>query len=159
MMSVRELPRGETHLATAPILALRPHLGSAADCIAVIDDVQRREGFRVVAAFEPAHAAAVAYAGFRIQHFTAWGRTLYVDDLSTLPDFRGRGHAQALFDWLVETGRHAGCASFHLDSGPTRHNAHRFYLNNRLALSAYHFGAYLDDMRPSSNVARSTGPA
>jgi len=156
---VRELFRGETDLGAEAFLALRPHLGSAEGCIAVIDDVQRAEGFRVVAAFDPPRAAAVACAGFRIQHFTAWGRTLYVDDLSTLPDFRGRGHAQAVFDWLVKTAREAGCASFHLDSGPTRQDAHRFYLNNRLALSAYHFGARLEDMKASREASPSTGPA
>ena len=156
MSSVRELFVGETDLACEAILALRPQLGSVARCVAVIDEVQRPEGFRVVGAFTDSRSSAVAYAGFRIQHFTAWGRTLYVDDLSTLPDFRGQGYAQALFDWLIEAGRLAQCESFHLDSGPTRQDAHRFYLNRGLGLSAYHFGARLKEMRPS-NVRRSGG--
>lgn len=43
----------------------------------------------------------MAVAGFRVLEFLAWGRALYVDDLSTLPDHRGAGHGRALMDRLA----------------------------------------------------------
>ena len=64
-----------------------------------------------------------------------------MDDLSTLPEARGRGHAGALLDWLVaEAGRH-GCDELHLDSGVQieRRDAHSLYLGNGYAITAHHF--------------------
>jgi GNAT superfamily N-acetyltransferase len=110
-----------------------------------VDDVQRAEGYRLVGAFEEASPHAVAVAGFRVAHSISWGRFLYVDDLSTLPDARRRGHGRQLLDWLVEEGRRLGCEQLHLDSGvgAERADAHRLYLNAGLAITAHHFARSL----------------
>ena len=51
----------------------------------------------------------VAVAGFRVlTHHLAWHDTLYVDDLSTLPEARGRGYGRALLEWCKEEGRRKG---------------------------------------------------
>src|SRR5687767_1980593 len=92
---VRELAEGETALAAAALLALRPHVGDAAAMVARVD-AQRADGYRVVASFEPGEREAAAAAGFRVGENLAWGRHLYVDDLSTLPERRGGGHGAAL---------------------------------------------------------------
>jgi GNAT superfamily N-acetyltransferase len=138
---IRELGPGETHQGAATMAELRTHR-TASELVRRIDELQRPEGYRLVAAFDDEdaeHAAAVA--GFRILHTTAWGRTLYVDDLSTRAASRGRGHAGALLDWLVEEAQRLGCDQLHLDSGvlPERTDAHRLYLNKRLAVTALHF--------------------
>jgi GNAT superfamily N-acetyltransferase len=138
---IRELGPGETHRGAATMAELRTHR-TASELVRRIDELQRPEGYRLVAAFDDddaEHAAAVA--GFRILHTTAWGRTLYVDDLSTRAASRGRGHAGALLDWLVEEAQRLGCDQLHLDSGvlPERTDAHRLYLNKRLAVTALHF--------------------
>jgi len=88
---------------------------------------------------EPAHALAVA--GFRVGHMLAWGRFLYVDDLSTLPQGRRRGYGRQLLDWLGEEAERLGCDQLHLDSGvgPDRIDAHRLYFNAGLAISSFHF--------------------
>ena len=93
--------------------------------------------------FEPGVAAAAAVAGFRTGENLAWGRHLYVDDLSTDPAFRGRGHAAALFAWLVAEAGRQGCGELHLDSGvgAERETAHRFYFNHGLRITSYHFAA------------------
>jgi GNAT superfamily N-acetyltransferase len=85
-------------------------------------------------------------AGFRAGHSLAWGRHLYVDDLSTLPAARRRGHGRALLDWLVEEGRRLGCDQLHLDSGVglDRADAHRLYLNAGLVIASHHFARLLD---------------
>ena len=88
----------------------------------------------------------VAVAGFRVVHNLAWHDTLYVDDLSTLPEARGRGHGRALLEWCKEEGRREKCTQFHLDSGvgPEREDAHRLYFNTGLRISAHHFQAPLE---------------
>jgi GNAT superfamily N-acetyltransferase len=109
--------------------------------------VQRAEGYRLVGAFEEGTPEAVAAAGFRVAHLLAWGRFLYVDDLSTLPSARRHGYGRALLDWLVDEARRLGCEQLHLDSGvgPARADAHRLYLNAGLQITSHHFARLLDD--------------
>src|SRR5258705_3215510 len=99
---IRELATGETHLAYRSMLALRPNIGSESDFVKRIDEVQRREGYRLIARFVDGEEQAIAAAGFRVLHFLAWGDALYCDDLTTLPEHRGHGYAGALLDWMVE---------------------------------------------------------
>ncbi|MDQ3741337.1 MAG: GNAT family N-acetyltransferase [Actinomycetota bacterium] len=141
MPEVRELPAGETSRAARALLELRPHVGDAAALVTRIDEVQRPQGYRVVASFEDGAQDASAAAGFRVVEMLAWGRGLYVDDLSTVPEHRGRGHADALFAWLDEEARRLGCDQLHLDSGvgPERADAHRFYFRHGLRIASYHF--------------------
>jgi GNAT superfamily N-acetyltransferase len=85
-------------------------------------------------------------AGFRVIRNLAWHDTLYVDDLSTLPEARGRGHGRALLEWCKEEGTRQGCTQFHLDSGvgPEREDAHRLYFNTGLRITSFHFAAPLE---------------
>jgi GNAT superfamily N-acetyltransferase len=140
-MTVRELGPGETARAARALLALRPQYGEPAALAERVDDVQRAEGYRVIGSFEDGAEEASGAAGFRVVESLHWGRGLYVDDLVTLPEARGRGHADALFAWLDEEAARLGCDSFHLDSGvgPERADAHRFYFRHRLRITSYHF--------------------
>lgn len=144
-MAIRELGQGETGLAYEAMLELRPHLGTPEAMTRRIDELQRPEGFRLVAAFVDGEGAAAACAGFRVAHNTAWGHHLYVDDLSTRAANRRQGHAGALLDWLFAEARRLGCEQLHLDSGHHRHDAHRVYLNHGLQIGAHHFRA---DLKP-----------
>ena len=76
----------------------------------LVDRVQRPNGYRLLAAFEPDVEHAVAVAGFRLAHSLAWGRYLYVDDLVTLPEARGRGHARGLLRWLAAEAERECCS-------------------------------------------------
>ena len=141
---VREISPGEAALAAAALLELRPHVGDAA-ALAARAEEQRAGGYRIAASFEPGEDEAAAAAGFRIHDNMAWGRHLYVDDLSTRAASRGRGHGAALMEWLIETARAEGCAQVHLDSGvgPERASAHRLYFGARLRITSYHFAREL----------------
>ena len=114
--------------------ALRPHI--VADAFLPKVRRQMAEGFRMVALRD--EGLVVSAAGYRIAEFMAWGRVLYVDDLTTLPASRGKGHGGALVDWLIAHARAAGCDEFHLDSGYMRHDAHRLYLNKGMILASHH---------------------
>ena len=124
--------------------ALRTHYTDEAEFVRRVDQVQRPEGYRIVGAFEGDRCVAVA--GFRVTHHLAWHDTLYVDDLSTLPEARGRGYGRALLEWCKEEGKRRGCTQFHLDSGvgPEREDAHRLYFNTGLRITSYHFQASLE---------------
>ena len=104
----------------------------------------RATGSSAIFEDDPAHALAVA--GFRVGHMLMWGRFLYVDDLSTLPEARRRGYGRQLLDWLGDEAERLGCEQFHLDSGvgPTRTDAHRLYFNTGLEITSFHFARRLD---------------
>ncbi|MGI8609441.1 MAG: GNAT family N-acetyltransferase [Candidatus Dormibacteria bacterium] len=144
-MVIRELGPGEAGLAYAAMLELRPDIGTREEMVRRIDDLQRPEGFRLVASFsEGDDTAAAACAGFRVGHNTAWGHHVYIDDLSTRATARQQGHAGALLDWLFTEARRLGCEQLHLDSGHHRHDAHRVYLAHGMQISAHHFRADLE---------------
>jgi GNAT superfamily N-acetyltransferase len=142
---LREILPPDTALAFPAMQALRPQYENEESFVERVDDVQRTEGYRLVGVFEDETKHAVAVAGFRVGHMLAWGRFLYVDDLSTLPEARRRGHGRRLLEWLTEEAQRLGCDQLHLDSGvgPDRIDAHRLYFNAGLAISSYHFARRL----------------
>jgi GNAT superfamily N-acetyltransferase len=139
MVEIVELGPAETEAAFDAMRALRPGLRTAQEFADRVNSLLRPEGYRLVAAREDGRVVAVA--GFRVGHDLVAGRYLYVDDLSTHTDFRGRGHAGRILDWLLEEARRRDCDIFELDSGtrPERDDAYRLYLNKRLAIRAMHF--------------------
>lgn len=137
-MVARELFAGETMAAADALLCLREAAGPAERLVARIDELQRPEGYRLVASFDEA-GKAVAAGGFRANHNLAWGHFLYVDDLSTLPEARGDGHATALLRWIFDEAVRLRCGQVHLDSGTERHAAHRLYLGVGMHISSHHF--------------------
>ena len=77
--------------------------------------------------------------GFRFLEFLAWGKVLYIDDLSTDAAARKQGYGSKLLEWAILQAKEAGCDQVHLDSGPHRHDAHRLYLNRSFKIIAHHF--------------------
>lgn len=113
---------------------LRPHLTRDR----FVPQVRRQEaqGFQILALRDEGRVKSAA--GFRLAEFMAWGWVLYIDDLTTLPEARGQGFAGLLLDWLAEYARQQGCQAVHLDTGYTRHAAHRVYLSKGFELSSHH---------------------
>lgn len=148
---VTEILPPHTGLTFEAMRVLRPHLDDRDEYVRLVDDVQRPDGYRLAAVlgadegYDGGHGqgtgSAVAVCGFRVQSNLAWGRHLYIDDLSTVAQARGRGAAAALLDWVHEQGRRAGCTVVHLDSGvqAERESAHRLYFGQRYRISSYHF--------------------
>lgn len=130
---------GRTYAAFCVLREGRPVMATAESFTDWVNQRQRPEGYRVVAAFLPGEPDAVAAAGFRVLHQLSKARFLYVDDLVTLPTHRSSGYAGMVFDWLVEEARCQGCEQLHLDSGHQRFDAHRFYLKRGMIMNAHHF--------------------
>lgn len=81
----------------------------------------------------------VTVAVWRLIEDTNVGRRLYVDDLVSDAARRSRGGGKLLLGWLEEKARSLRCGALTLDSGVQRHDAHRFYFREGMAISAYCF--------------------
>jgi GNAT superfamily N-acetyltransferase len=108
-----------------------------AELLAQVLDEGSPQGLRFTALFEGDRCVAVA--GWRVVANSSSIRKLYVDDLATAATDRSQGHGARLLAALTRRGRDLGCRLIELDSGVQRHDAHRFYLGERMAISAHHF--------------------
>ncbi len=127
-----------------PVLfELRPHLIKEK----ILTQVRRmmKEGFMLV--FIEADEKAVAAAGFRFEEMLYRGKSIYVDDLVTLPEYRSKGYGAEIIDWIIDFAKKNNCEQVHLDSGVQRFDAHRFYLNKGFIISSHHFQLNLNKVR------------
>lgn len=138
---VQEICEGHTAQAAVPMLVLRPRWKTSEALVEFIDKRLRRDGYRLVGVFENDANAALSVIGFRESWSTAWGHYLYVDDVSTVANARGRGYADMLMQWVIEEAERLHCEAVHLDSGvgEDRVAAHRLYMRNHLHINAHHF--------------------
>ncbi|MPR34035.1 GNAT family N-acetyltransferase [Salmonirosea aquatica] len=119
------------------VQALRPHLTDAVYPEAVRQTLA--DNRTMVFIEEQGEAAAVAV--FELGYNLFRGRYLYIDDLSTLPEYRGKGYAGQLIDWILDYARQENFDEVHLDSGvnDARTDAHRLYLTKRFKVTSLHF--------------------
>lgn len=122
------------------LLALRPHL-TAEQILALVQEQQAHERFSVAFVDPGDETDAPAVITFRKMTLLVSGKTIYIDDLSTLPAARGNGYASALLDFVIDHARLASFQLVSLDSGhgENRADAHRLYLNKRFRISSHHF--------------------
>lgn len=120
-----------------PVLTqLRPHLTT--ESVRRIYAEGHPQGLRFTAAYD-SEGRCVGVAGWRILALTFCGRKLYIDDLVSDERARSAGIGKALLEALVDRARAAGCAILDLDSAVHRTGAHRFYMRERMHISAFHF--------------------
>jgi GNAT superfamily N-acetyltransferase len=117
------------------LLELRPHLLQT-DLVTMITEMML-EGYQL--AFIEEDGKAVAAIGYRYVQYLYNGKHFYIDDLSTLPAYRGNGYAGALLDFVEAKARENGYLAVTLDSGHQRTAAHRLYLNKGFIIAAHHF--------------------
>jgi GNAT superfamily N-acetyltransferase len=135
-ITIRKLESITTLKAAFKVMAeLRPHLDME-KFLSLVHEM-REEGYRLAGLFDGEGLKAVA--GYRIQTMLVRGRSLYVDDLVTTSEMRGKGYGKLMLDWLMREAKRAGCNEFHLDSGVQRFAAHAFYFGRGLHISGYHF--------------------
>lgn len=141
VVDIREICEGQTARAADAMLVLRPRWQTSEALVEFIDKRLRPDGYRLVGVFEDNSDTALSVIGFRGAWSTAWGHYLYVDDISTVPNARGRGYADMLIQWVIEEAERVNYEAIHLDSGvgEDRAAAHRLYMRNRLLINAHHF--------------------
>jgi ribosomal protein S18 acetylase RimI-like enzyme len=136
-MGFVDLTAGDSRWSEAlPVLQeLRPHL--TFDLLQDVLAAGEPQGLRFTALYEDSRCCAVA--GWRVIANTSAIRKLYIDDLCTTADARSLGLGTRLLAELCRRGVEAGCRSVDLDSGVQRYAAHRFYLRERMNITAHHF--------------------
>jgi GNAT superfamily N-acetyltransferase len=120
---------------TEVILALRPHL-NAKKVLSMYETMQK-EGYHIIYIEED--NKAVAFAGYRSYTMFFSARTIYIDDVCTLPDYRGKGYAGKLLDYIIDKAITGKYNAVSLDSGHHRNKAHKLYLNKEFIIEAHHF--------------------
>lgn len=118
-----------------PIQALRPHLDETTFVQMILEMMQT--GYQLIYIADA--GKPVAIAGFREEHKLVSGKSIYIDDLSTLESHRGKGLGGQLLDFIHALAKRDGKEGVYLDSGHHRHAAHRLYLNKGYAITAHHF--------------------
>lgn len=116
---------------------LRTHL-TEDEYMARLSRQREEEHYQVVGLWDKSGEFR-AVGGFRLATALAHGKFIYVDDLVSDEAARSEGHGTKLLDWISRYGKEHGCTSLHLDSGVQRHDAHRFYLRERMDIVFYHF--------------------
>ncbi|HLY69279.1 MAG TPA: GNAT family N-acetyltransferase [Puia sp.] len=117
------------------LFELRPHLDKNSFLPTVKEMLT--EGYQL--AFIEINNEAVAAIGFRYQQYLYNGKHFYIDDISTMPLYRGKGYAGKLIDHVTAKAKEKGFKSVTLDSGYQRFDAHRLYLNKGFTLHCHHF--------------------
>ncbi len=140
-MTIQTAETGEDILKCWKALKeLRPHLVEA-NFVSMVSKMIS-EGYQL-AFIEGEEGYALSIAGFRYLQFTFNGKHFYIDDLSTLPEARGKGYGSKLIDHVCELARQKGYEYVTLDSGHQRFAAHRLYLNKGFTISSHHFSKKL----------------
>ena len=118
------------------ISALRPNL-TEENYLALIDKMEHQT-YRL-AYIEEENGNVPAIIGFRYMTMLYCGDIIYIDDLSTIPEARGKGYASQLLDFIIDLAQTQKLDGVHLDSGHQRYDAHRLYLNKKFKITTHHF--------------------
>lgn len=119
---------------------LRPHLKDSQDFVNRVSQ-QMNEGYKLFTITkDKQHVAGV---GFRLFNMLAWGKVLYIDDLITINNVRRHGYGKSLLEYVINVAKEAECNAVHLDTGFTRHDAHKLYLKMGFQLHCHHLALML----------------
>lgn len=143
---LREILPDETASAFAALSVLRPKLQDINSFVEQVNQIQRKQGYRLFGIFEDGMNNAVAVCGFREEMNLVSGRHMHIDDLVTLPQYRKNGYGTRLLSEIQNIARQEGISQIHIDSnvGGERTTAHRIYFQHGFEIGAYHFVCQLD---------------
>lgn len=139
-ITIRTVSAGETAQAAAALCELWPKY-SQAEVVTQVDELLRPNGYHLIGLWADDSPIAVCALGYRIQYSLWLGKSLYVVDIATLPEWRGKGFAAKLMAWVEAEAKRLGCSAVHLDSGVgvDRAAAHRLYMQRRYQIACHHF--------------------
>ena len=122
------------------ILELRPHLIKE-EFVSLIKKLQQDKLTMIFIGEEGnAVAAACFVEGVKLHR----GKFIYIDDLSTMPAYRGKGLGTTLLDWIFGYAKKNNFEQVHLDSGVQRFDAHRLYLKYGFNITSHHFAKVIN---------------
>lgn len=118
------------------ISALRPNL--IQERYLELIESMKIQGYQLLF-IEEENGEVPAILGFRYLTMLYCGNIIYIDDLSTLPEARGKGYGNTLLDFVINLAHENHLDGVHLDSGHQRFDAHRLYLNKKFNITSHHF--------------------
>ncbi len=117
------------------IFELRPHLNKEE----FLNKTKQILSENVMMVFIEEKNMAVAAGVFRVNYFYHRGKNIYIDDLTTLPEYRSKGYGKEILDWIKQYAIDNQVENIHLDSGVHRSSAHKLYFNYGFKITGYHF--------------------
>ncbi|CAL8112387.1 unnamed protein product [Orchesella dallaii] len=143
---IREALTDPEILSCYPVIKeLRPHITSPTELLTRVKLQQQNDRFHLMYIADttpdsPDTPITVSILGYRINNKLFYGKELYVDDLCTYSlGAKKKGYGGALLDWAIAKGKEEKCDVVTLDSGYTRSDAHRLYLNKKFTMKCHHF--------------------
>ena len=122
------------------MFVLRPHLVKE-KFVPTVKEMMT-EGYQL--AYIEENGKAAAAIGFRYIQYLFNGKHFYIDDLSTLPESRGKGYGGKLLDYVIELAKERGYKYVTLDSGYARTDSASFILiKGYVYWHAHHFSKSL----------------
>jgi GNAT superfamily N-acetyltransferase len=98
------------------IFVLRPHLVKE-EFVSTVKEMFT-EGYQL--AYIEENGKAASAVGFRYLQYLYNGKHIYIDDLVSLPESRGKGYAGMLLNYVADIAKEKGYKCVTLDSGHQR---------------------------------------
>jgi len=130
--------KADIEMCKEVILEFRPNV-TEENYLDLVMKMMEKDGFKLVYIPNNENTKAVAFIGYREYVMLRTGNMIYIDDLFTSPECRGKGYAALLLDYVAKEAEEKEIQSVHLDSGYMLHDAHRLYLNKGYFLACNHF--------------------
>ena len=124
-LHIRELGVSELELAFPIINQLRPHR-SLEEYIEIVKEMMQT-GYQIACLFDG--GKVVSFSGFTRLTILAYGDHIWVYDLITDENHRGKGYGKLLMSYIEKLAEEYGLTCVALQSGFQRVDAHRFYEN------------------------------
>ncbi len=134
-MQIRELDLKELEMAYELVSQLRTDL-SYKEFEDLIYDMRHME-YKMIGIME--NEKLLCYAGVSICTNLYHKRHLYVYDLVTDENFRGKKYGEFMLDYLKDFAKMGMCENIVLSSGLTREDTHRFYEKYDFVKKSYIF--------------------
>ena len=122
---IRELGTNELELAFPVVSQLRPHR-SLQEYIEIVKEMMQT-GYQIACLFDGGRV--VSFAGFIRHKILHYGDHIWVYDLVTDENHRGKGYGKLLMSYIEKLAEEHGVQCIALQSGFQRVDAHRFYEN------------------------------
>jgi ribosomal protein S18 acetylase RimI-like enzyme len=134
-MQIREMNLKELDDVYEVLSQLREEL-SFKEFDDLVYDMQHME-YKMIGLFE--REKLITYAGVAVQTNFYHKRHLYIFDLVTDKEYRGKGYAKEMMEYLLIYAKTAMCESIVLSSGLQREEAHRFYKREGFSKKSFLF--------------------
>lgn len=121
-------------------LILRPHLNKDT-WLATVNEMLKNEKYELRGFYDK--EKIVAFIGYRKMTTLHSGYIIYIDDLCTIENYRGKGFGGKLIAYVRSIAESEHMDAVVLDTGFDNHTAQKLYFKNHFELSAVHLHTYL----------------